>query len=103
MVGGPKLPKPWLVRRIEELHTANTPRPDRSRALPAHASLSAERTVCNEAGTDQSGHVKVMSSPRPLTAVVMTLLPRGKQGSSGTPRNASHSKGASTRVSSSVG
>lgn len=31
---GPKLPKPWLVRRIAELQIAKTPRAARSFALP---------------------------------------------------------------------
>ena len=34
---GPKLPNPWLVRRIAELQIANTPRAMRSLLLPAQS------------------------------------------------------------------
>lgn len=44
-----------------------------------------------------------MSWPRPTTPVVVILVLRGKLGSNGRPRNASHSNGASTRVPSSFG
>lgn len=75
------MPKPSLVRRIAELQIAKTP-----------------RAASSEAGTDQSGYVNVISTPRPTPPVVMILEPRGNVGSSGRPRNASHSNGASTQV-----
>lgn len=34
---GPKLPKPWLVRRMDELQIAKTPRAPRSLALPVQS------------------------------------------------------------------
>lgn len=57
---GPKLPYPWLVRRMEEVQIAKTPRAKCSLPCPAQSSCSAERTVCSELGTDQRGHVKLM-------------------------------------------